>query len=289
MLWGGRRVPFTLLGGYLGAGKTTVVNHLVRHGGGRRLVVLVNDVGAVNVDADLIAAHDGATLSLTNGCVCCSIGGDLGRTLETIRELDEPPDHVLMELSGVAEPARVAPWASTAGFRLDGVVVVVDAEQLAEQVERDYVGDTVRAQLAAADLVVLNKSDVGDPVAATAVIAASTAAPIVPTSSGRVDPAIVLGIGATVAPAASPGGPIEMHTTDVVDVGQPSLDELRSLVDRLGTDAVRAKGLVACRDADVAEVHVVGHRRTVRVRSDLAADVAGRTLVVIRVASPTRH
>ena len=288
MLWGGRRAPFTLLGGYLGAGKTTVVNHLVRHGGGRRLVVLVNDVGAVNVDADLIAEHDGATLSLTNGCVCCSIGDDLGRTLETIRELDEPPDHVLMELSGVAEPARVAPWAGTAGFRLDGIVIVADAEQLPEQLGREYVGDAVRAQLATADLVLLTKSDVGDPAAATDVIAATTLAPIVAASFGRVDPTIVFGLGAMVAPpAAAPGAPGAGHRTDVVDVGQPSVDELRSLVEGLGPDVVRAKGLVACRDADVAEVHVVGHRRTVRVRSDLSIDVAGRSLVVIRVAAPT--
>ena len=108
MLWSGRRAPVTLIGGYLGSGKTTVLNHLIRHADGRRLVVLVNDIGAVNVDAALVAEHDGDTMTLTNGCVCCSITDDLGLTLESIRQMPEPPDHVVMELSGVAEPARVA-------------------------------------------------------------------------------------------------------------------------------------------------------------------------------------
>ena len=146
-LWDGRRAPFTLLGGYLGAGKTTIINHVVRHAGGRRLVVLVNDVAAVNVDAALIADHDGTTLSLTNGCVCCAIADDFAQTLEQIRSMPEPPDQVLMELSGVGEPARVAPWASTAGFRLDGIVVVADADQIVDLSSREYVADTIAAQL----------------------------------------------------------------------------------------------------------------------------------------------
>ena len=111
------RPSHTLLAGYLGAGKTTVVNRVVAAAGGRRIVVLVNDVGAIDVDAALIAEHDGTTLSLTNGCVCCALADDFTETLELVRAMDTPPDHVLMELSGVAEPARVAPWANTAGFR----------------------------------------------------------------------------------------------------------------------------------------------------------------------------
>lgn len=154
MLWDGRRVPFTLLGGYLGSGKTTLVNHALATSGGRRLVVLVNDLGAINIDVDLIAEHAGSTMSLTNGCVCCSIADDLGQTLEEIRAFTEPPDHILMELSGVAEPARVAPWAATTGYRLDGIVVTADAEQIDAQLTDELVGDSVRAQLVSADLVV---------------------------------------------------------------------------------------------------------------------------------------
>ena len=75
------RVPFTLLGGYLGAGKTTILNRLLTRSAARRIVVLVNEVGTVNVDAALVADHDGPTLTLTNGCVCCAIHDDFGQTL----------------------------------------------------------------------------------------------------------------------------------------------------------------------------------------------------------------
>ena len=118
------RIPFTLLGGYLGAGKTTLLNRLLVDAHGQRIAVLVNDVGAVNVDAALIADHDGETLELTNGCVCCAIADDFVTTLERVRAMAPKPDRVVMELSGVAEPARLVPWANTTGFRLDGVVVV---------------------------------------------------------------------------------------------------------------------------------------------------------------------
>ena len=183
--WGhtpsGHRVPFTLLGGYLGAGKTTIVNHVVRNAGGRRLVVLVNDLAAVNVDAALIADHDGTTLSLSNGCVCCAIADDFAQTLEQIRAMPETPDHVLMELSGVGEPARVAPWASTAGFRLDGIVVVADADQIAELIEREYLGDTIAAQLRSADIVLLTKTDLAADAGAAArsLIGVRSRAPII--------------------------------------------------------------------------------------------------------------
>ena len=286
MLWDGRRAPFTLIGGYLGAGKTTVVNHLVRHSTGRRLVVLVNDIGAVNVDADLIADHNGTTLSLTNGCVCCSIADDLGQTLEKIRELPEPPDHIVMELSGVAEPARVAPWASTAGFRLDGIVVVADAEQLVEQVERAYVGDTVRSQLTAADLVLLTKSDLAPPGPATQVIAGLTTAPVVSIIDGEFEPSLVFGLTAATDRTPPDANADMRYVTDVIDVDSPSIDELRELVDGLDRSVLRAKGLLRCRGEEhPLEVHVVGRRRTIRSRQDLPIERSSTKLVVIRIGA----
>lgn len=289
MLWDGRRVPFTLLGGYLGAGKTTIVNHLLRTARGRRLVVLVNDVGAVNVDATLIADHDGETLTLTNGCVCCGIADDFGRTLEQIRELPEPPDHVLMELSGVAEPARVAPWANTAGFRLDGIVVAADADQIAEHIGRAYVGDTIRAQLAAADVVLLTKPDLAADGGSSArrLIAATTSAPSLEVVSGVVDIEVVLGVVRDPsAPGDAPPGASdpEGHETSLLDIGDITTDELRGVVDGLGSDVVRAKGLVMCvDDAAPIEVQVVGRRRTIRRRPDLDRGRASGELVTISV------
>lgn len=286
MIWGGHRVPFTLLGGYLGAGKTTVLNHLVRHVSDRRLVVLVNDIGAVNVDASLIAAHDGATLTLTNGCVCCSIADEVGPVLEQIRSMDPPPDHVVMELSGVAEPHRVAPWASTAGFRLDGVIVAADAEQLESQLARTDIGDTVRAQLVAADLVVLTKTDLAadEGAAACAAVAGETDAPVVPAVDGVVEPAVVLGIARPTTPVVGdPGTPARtagIHLVTTRRFAGGSRTDLERLVEELPESVLRAKGLIRCSDADhPVEVNVVGRRRRIRPRPDLEG--GGDILVLI--------
>ncbi len=283
----GRRVPFTLLGGYLGAGKTTILNHLIRHADGRRLVVLVNDIGAVNVDASLVARHDGTTLTLTNGCVCCSIADEVGPTLEQIRALDPPPDHVVMELSGVAEPARVAPWASTPGFRLDGVVVAVDAEQIRLQAERPDIGDTVRAQLGAADLVVLTKTDLvaDDGASARSQVAGLTAAPVVTAVDGHVEPGVILGVDRTAPPetvgaAASPEQPVGHRVGSIRFDGTRA--ELERLLDQLSPSVLRAKGLLRCRDTDVPiEVNVVGRRRRLQPRPDLSG--GGDVIVVIEL------
>jgi G3E family GTPase len=283
MLWGGRRAPFTLLGGYLGAGKTTIVNRVVGHAGGRRIVVLVNDVGAIDVDAALIADHDGTTLSLTNGCVCCALADDFTETLEQVRVMPEPPDHVLMELSGVAEPARVAPWANTAGFRLDGIVVAADADQIVALARRGYVGETIGEQIRVADLVLLTKTDLAADggSAARAFVAGHTLAPLVEAVDGQVDVEVLLGLGRGGAVPST--GPVA-HATyarSVLELGAPTRAELGRIVDELPPDVLRAKGVVMCSDESAPmEVHVVGSRRTIRPRRDLDAPDAS-TLVVI--------
>ena len=98
----------TIIGGYLGAGKTTVINRLLSQEHGQRLAILVNDFGALNIDAELIDYHEGNTYGLSNGCVCCSITDDLGTTLAKVTNTDNPPDQVILETSGVAEPAKLA-------------------------------------------------------------------------------------------------------------------------------------------------------------------------------------
>jgi G3E family GTPase len=112
--WDGRRVPLTFVGGYLGAGKTTAINEVLAHTD-RPIAVIVNDVGAVNIDAALIRRRHGDTIELTDGCVCCSSVDGLGAAFDQIRARPEPPDHVLVELSGVAEPSQVVPWGWSAG------------------------------------------------------------------------------------------------------------------------------------------------------------------------------
>lgn len=157
-------IPLTVIGGYLGAGKTTLLNRLVRGGHGRKLAILVNDFGSINIDADLITGHDGETISLANGCVCCSIGGDLSAALAALARRAAPPDHIVIEASGVADPAKIALHGTAfAELRLDGIVAVADAETIVRRSRDKYVGDVVMCQLAAADLIVLSKTDLTGP------------------------------------------------------------------------------------------------------------------------------
>src|SRR5437764_15056505 len=100
-------VPILLVTGFLGAGKTTVVNHLLAHAEGRRIAAVVNDFGAINIDAELIAGASDGIVSLTNGCICCSLEGDLLRTLSGILRRNPRPDYILIETSGVADPVDI--------------------------------------------------------------------------------------------------------------------------------------------------------------------------------------
>lgn len=182
------RAPLTVIGGFLGAGKTTLLNRLLADSSGRT-AVLVNDFGAVNVDAGLIADHDGKTLRLTNGCVCCSLADGFLDTL--MRVLAEPFDHIVVEASGVGDPWSIAEIALVEpSLWLGAVIVLADAERLTAQLCDTRIGDTVRRQIEGADILILNKVDLVDAamlehVRAT-LVSLRPGARVVETSSARV-------------------------------------------------------------------------------------------------------
>jgi len=151
-------VPLTLLGGYLGSGKTTLVNALLRDAS-RRIAVLVNDFGAVNIDADLIRRRGATTLELANGCVCCSLVDGMASAMVALAGLDPRPEYAVVELSGVADPSAMATWGRYPGFTPGGVLVCADAETVRTRAADKFVGDTVTHQLATADLLLLTKTD----------------------------------------------------------------------------------------------------------------------------------
>ncbi len=153
------RIPFTVIGGFLGAGKTTFLNHLLRQDR-QRYTVMVNDFGAVNIDAALIESHDGGTINLKNGCVCCSLADGLSDALLRVLNAPVAPEHIVIEASGVGDPWQIAEVALIEpDLSLAAVIVLVDAEQLAAQLADGYIGDTVRRQISRADLLLLNKMD----------------------------------------------------------------------------------------------------------------------------------
>jgi G3E family GTPase len=191
-------IPVTVIGGYLGSGKTTLLNALLRGAHGLRLAVLVNDFGSINIDAELIAAHDGDTISLANGCICCSLRDNLGAAFYALAARPDPPDHVVIEASGVADPQRIAHYAQAIpGLRLDGIIVLADAELIRRQARDKYVGDTVLRQLQAADLIVLSKIDLVAPDAVADVrawlVTHAPGAPIMEAVAGQLPLAYTLG------------------------------------------------------------------------------------------------
>ena len=156
------KIPVSLIAGFLGAGKTTLLNHILNGEHGRRIGVLVNDFGEINIDSQLISKVEGETISLTNGCVCCSIRDDLVSAIEQLLELEPCPDMIVVETSGVSEPkaAAMAVVMSTrlaAATQLDAIITVIDASEVLEldQVNAKLAED----QIAVADITIINKTD----------------------------------------------------------------------------------------------------------------------------------
>ena len=197
----------TVLSGFLGAGKTTLLNHLLATmpaEQGRHVGVIVNDFGALNVDADLVVGVEGETVELSNGCVCCSIREDLMVALQQLLSRPNPPRHVLLETSGISDPRAVLQTletAETTGWvRIDAVLVVVDAEQYGALSRRDRIQAV--GQVLAADLIVLNKVDLMEPDAVAQVEGRlrkkAPRARILRASFGKVAPELLMGVAAHV-------------------------------------------------------------------------------------------
>ena len=174
-------LPLTILGGYLGAGKTTLINRLLSGDHGKRLTILVNDFGAINIDADLIAEHAGDTISLANGCACCQLQDDALKQLQELAAMPNPPDHILVEASGAGEPARLAYLGfGIKGLHLAGVYVAVAADSLSTRRKDKFTGKLVQRQIAQADFCLLTKADLtgDDGASASAMLQEMTDAPI---------------------------------------------------------------------------------------------------------------
>src|SRR5947209_14888101 len=149
------RIPATILTGFLGSGKTTLLNHILRANPGLRIAIIVNELGEIGIDGGLIeetSADD--VVELTAGCICCTIRGDLLMGLQRILKRDEPPEYLIIETTGIADPLPVAQTFFIPGLtqivRLDGIVTLVDAEQFTRQLPESEVA---HAQVAFANII----------------------------------------------------------------------------------------------------------------------------------------
>lgn len=252
-------LPLTVIGGYLGAGKTTLLNQMLTRDHGRRIAVIVNDFGALNVDASLIADHSGDTIALSNGCICCSASDGTAQAIARILKRTAEFDHIVIEASGVAEPGKVARNASAFRLPLDGVIVLVDAEQLPNQAANRYTGRSVIAQLRQADVVVLNKLDLATPerLAETRglVDRYAAGASILLTERARLPLAALFGARAPGRTGEDPGSPqVEPHhaadyVAALIEHEPMTRAAFESLAREFSERTIRAKGFVALTDA----------------------------------------
>lgn len=224
-----QKIPATIITGFLGAGKTTLVRHLMEQNQGKRIALIVNEFGDVGVDGDLIKScgiegcSEDAVVELSNGCLCCSVADDFVPAIEALLALDQVPDHILIETSGLALPKPLVQafnWpAVKRRVTVDGVIALVDARATAdglfapdlaglaaqraadETLDHDSpLEELFEEQLGCADLIIANKTDLIDAAAKAEVQATidrekRPAAQILWASHGKVDPRALLGLG----------------------------------------------------------------------------------------------
>jgi cobalamin biosynthesis protein CobW len=288
------KIPATIITGFLGAGKTTLVRHVLENAGGRRLAIIVNEFGSLGIDGDTLRScgiagcEDGDIVELANGCLCCTVAEDFLPAMEKLLDRPNPPEHILIETSGLALPKPLIKAFNWPGIRarvtVDGVIAVIDApavaagrfaddpQAIARQREADPsldhdnpLAEVFEDQLQAADLVVLNKTDLLDS-AETARIHAEIAQAIpravkvLATREGRLDPAILLGLVAAAEDdlASRPShhdaedGAHEHDDFESFAVVLPEIDGADELMARLAAAAeahgvLRMKGFAAIR------------------------------------------
>jgi G3E family GTPase len=275
-------IPVLVIGGFLGAGKTTLLNYILSENHGIRAGVLVNDFGAINIDAKLVVGVDGDTVSLANGCVCCSIREDLLKACMSMVLRSHPPDLLIIETSGVSEPFQVANTFLQPEIEglmaLDSVLTIVDADQF-PGLMRGEMGALARKQVQDADMIVLNKVDLVDArELATVKLQLQKLVPrlrIFDASHGRVPLGLVMGSGIQSIGRVRDGTAARSQTGH--QHGHPfstwhwtsdrplSLPRLRSAVEALPDTVYRLKGIVYLEEFPSHQVvlQMVGRRYSI--------------------------
>jgi cobalamin biosynthesis protein CobW len=285
------KIPATVVTGFLGAGKTSLIQHLLRTANGRRLALIINEFGDIGVDGEILkgcrieGCEDENLIELANGCICCTVADDFLPTMAALLNRPSPPDHIVIETSGLALPKpliKAFTWPEVrTRVTVDGVIAVVDgpaaaagrfAEDLvalaalrAADPSLDHdspLAELFEDQLACADIVILNKSDQMDPAARAAAEQAVAeklrpSVKVVPASFGAIDARILLGIGAAAEDdlAQRPsrhdaGGEHDHDDFESFHVELPELGSTQKLLEAIAAavsanDILRIKGFLA--------------------------------------------
>lgn len=254
-------IPVTIMSGFLGAGKTTLINHLLAADHGLNITVLVNDFGAINIDAELILKREQEVMELSNGCVCCSIQGDMVAQLQALFAAEKKPEYLLIEASGISQPARIA---SVFGYpslrhhaRLDAVITLLDAANINTLPEKSR--QLVQDQIAAADIIALTKTDLACETALATIKEdwLLPNQPLITVSNGAIAPHLLLDIKAhnadtdddiNTSPPLASGRSDDFEAIKWTSEHPLDYQALKQALDHLPIALYRLKGIVHCAD-----------------------------------------
>jgi len=307
----GKTIPMTILTGFLGAGKTTLLNRILTGDHGLRVGVLVNDFGAINIDAELVVGVDGNMTSLANGCVCCQIRDDLVDPVAALLSRSQTVEYILLEASGVADPAGIFATFSDDDLRdrirLDSVICVTDADQVFAHPEYPPLMELKLRQIGFADMLILNKVHLAGPDQVEKVRAwlddRFNRLRVVETNYCEVPYQILLGVG-RFDPACARSQTIEnscddascfghthdhskMFSTCSYETDRPlALEALRETMRKLPGNVYRAKGVVYISDAPQrrAVLQVVGRRVDISLQDEWGRRAPRTQIVAIGAA-----
>ncbi|MBT3659482.1 MAG: cobalamin biosynthesis protein CobW [Rhodospirillaceae bacterium] len=321
------KIPATVITGFLGAGKTTLIRHIMANNAGKRIALVINEFGDLGIDRELVTGcgiegcEDENVVELANGCICCTVADDFLPTIEALLDRPEPPDHIVIETSGLALPkplVKAFNWPEVRSrVTVDGVVTVVDApavaagqfadDPIAVQAQREAdemldhdnpLEEVFEDQLLCADMVLLNKTDLLDAAALDAVRAevkggVDAQVKLVDTVQGVIDTRVLLGIGAGVedviegrwshhdAEDDHDHDDFESFTVSLGDIDDPAELEARIQTAAVDHDILRVKGFIHVPGKDMRHVVQAVGARVQRYYDRPWADGEARTTELV--------